>query len=237
MEDQDDQTCLSAGISVSFQKHYSLLCQLGFSNHDAAEHLVLFCVQCSCHRSVIEKWNQVHSSRPVNAMQSLLYWPFSECYIVALTFLFIRLRHLLNSQVCQVYSEIETMPWASCTLITYIGTILNLTIISIDRYLAVRSVCQYRFWVTPASRPLRLYSNMSGFQFTNHVTKASMKTRLRNKLSTVDKTKPKWREIWTSMTSVLTLGKHSLTSGWIRYSLGYYKSHHMAKVTQKCAGL
>ena len=80
MEDQDDQTCLSAGISVSFQKHYSLLCQLGFSNHDAAEHLVLFCVQCSCHRSVIEKWNQVHSSRPVNAMQSLLYWPFSECY-------------------------------------------------------------------------------------------------------------------------------------------------------------
>ena len=139
-----------------------LLCQLVFSNHDAAEHLV-FCVQCSCHRSVIEKWNQVHSSRPVNAMQSLLYWPFSECYIVALTFLFIRLRHLLNSQVCQVYSEIETMPWASCTLITYIGTILNLTIISIDRYLAVRSVCQYRFWVTPASRPLRLYSSMSGF--------------------------------------------------------------------------
>ena len=58
-----------------------LLCQLVFSNHGAAEHLV-FCVQCSCHRSVIEKWNQVHSSRPViiNAMQSLLYWPFSECY-------------------------------------------------------------------------------------------------------------------------------------------------------------
>ena len=82
MEDQDDQTCLLAGISLSFQKHYSLLCQLGFSNHDAAEHLVLFCVQCSCHRSVIEKWNQVHSSRPViiNAMQSLLYWLFSECY-------------------------------------------------------------------------------------------------------------------------------------------------------------
>ena len=79
---------------------------------------------------------------------SLSFTDLFRSVIVALAFLFIRLRHLLNSQVCQVYSEIETMPWASCALITYIGTILNVTIISVDRYLAVRSVCQYRFWVT-----------------------------------------------------------------------------------------
>ena len=59
-----------------------------------------------------------------------------------------RLKHLLNNQVCQVYSEIETMPMFSATTITFLGTILSLTIISIDRYLAVRSFTQYKFWVT-----------------------------------------------------------------------------------------
>ena len=108
--------------------------------------------------------SEIKSIRPGLLMLcSLSFTDLFRSVILALTVLFIRLRHLLNSQVCQVYSEIETMPWASCTLITYIGTILNLTIISIDRYLAVRSVCQYMFWVTPASRPLRLYSSMGGF--------------------------------------------------------------------------
>ena len=108
--------------------------------------------------------SEIKSIRPGLLMLcSLSFTDLFRSVIAALTVLFIRLRHLLNSQVCQVYSEIETMPWASCTLITYIGTILNLTIISIDRYLAVRSVCQYRLWVTPASRPLRLYSSMGGF--------------------------------------------------------------------------
>ena len=81
--------------------------------------------------------SEIKSIRPGLLMLcSLSFTDLFRSVIVALTVLFIRLRHLLNSQVCQVYSEIETMPWASCTLITYIGTILNLTIISIDRYLA-----------------------------------------------------------------------------------------------------
>ena len=74
--------------------------------------------------------SEIKSIRPGLLMLcSLSFTDLFRSVIVALTFLFIRLRHLLNSQVCQVYSEIETTPWASCTLITYIGTILNLTII------------------------------------------------------------------------------------------------------------
>ena len=55
-----------------------LLYKQAFANNAAVEHLV-FCIECSRHHSVIKKWHQVHSSRPVNAMQSLFHWSFSEC--------------------------------------------------------------------------------------------------------------------------------------------------------------
>lgn len=68
--------------------------------------------------------------------------------VVSLTICVFRLKHLLKSQVCQVYSKLETMPLLSASVINFICTILNLTIISIDRYLAVKSFSHYKFLVT-----------------------------------------------------------------------------------------
>lgn len=68
--------------------------------------------------------------------------------VVSLTICVFRLKHLLNSQVCQVYSKLGTMPLLSASVINFICTILNPTIISIDRYLAVKSFSHYKFLVT-----------------------------------------------------------------------------------------
>ena len=60
----------------------------------------------------------------------------------------LRLKHLLNTQVCEVYSEITDIPLIAPPVVLYAGTIFNLAILSIDRFLAVKCFAQYRFWVT-----------------------------------------------------------------------------------------
>ena len=56
----------------------------------------------------------------------------------------LRLKHLLNSQVCEMYSEFSKIPFISPPVVLYICTIFNLTIVSIDRFLAVKHFAQYR---------------------------------------------------------------------------------------------
>ena len=146
MEDQDDQTCLVAGISVSFQKHYFY-----YVNWFAPITLLLgiWCFVSNAAVIIALLRSGIKSIRPGLLMLcSLSFTDLLRSATSTFTVSAFRLKHLLNNQVCQVYSEMETMPMFSASTITFLGTILSLTIISIDRYLAVRSFTQYKFWVT-----------------------------------------------------------------------------------------
>ena len=146
MEVQDDQTCLVAGISVSFQTQYFY-----YVNWFAPITLLLsiWCFVSNAAVIVALLRSGIKSIRPGLLMLcSLSFTDLLRSATSTFTVCAFRLKHLLNNQVCQVYSEIETMPMFSATTITFLGTILSLTIISIDRYVAVRSFTQYKFWVT-----------------------------------------------------------------------------------------
>ena len=146
MEDQDDQTCLVARISVSFQTQYFY-----YVNWFAPITLLLsiWCFVSNAAVIVALLRSGIKSIRPGLLMLcSLSFTDLLRSATSTFTVCAFRLKHLLNNQVCQVYSEIETMPMFSATTITFLGTILSLTIISIDCYVAVRSFTQYKFWVT-----------------------------------------------------------------------------------------
>ena len=135
MEDQDDQTCLVAGISVSFQTQYFY-----YVNWFAPITLLLsiWCFVSNAAVIVALLRSGIKSIRPGLLMLcSLSFTDLLRSAMATFTVSAFRLKHLLNNQVCQVYSTI-----------TFLGTILSLTIISIDRYVAVRSFTQYKFWVT-----------------------------------------------------------------------------------------
>ena len=59
-----------------------------------------------------------------------------------------RLKHFMNSQVCEVYSELEEIPKNVPASMYFLGTFGNLGIISIDRYLAAKAYDQYELLVT-----------------------------------------------------------------------------------------
>ena len=67
----------------------------------------------------------------------------------------LRIKHLLNSQVCEIYSELEETTIIALLAISTSGTLLNLAVISIDRYFAVTKFVQYKFVVT---RPRTLFT-------------------------------------------------------------------------------
>ena len=59
----------------------------------------------------------------------------------------IGIKHLLNSQVFDLYSEIAGGGiLLAPTIATFTGTFLNLSIISIDRYLAVKTLPNTSSW-------------------------------------------------------------------------------------------
>jgi len=59
-----------------------------------------------------------------------------------------RIKHLMNSQVCEVYGEMMAIPLFAPTVMSLVGTFAHLFIISIDRYLAVKCFVQYKLLVT-----------------------------------------------------------------------------------------
>ena len=146
LEGQDDESCLVPGISVSFQKRYFY-----YINKLSPTTLVLsiWCFVSNAAVIIVLLRSGIKSIRPGLLMLcSLSLTDLFRSAVVSLTICVFRLKHLLNSQVCQVYSEMGTMPLLSASVINFICTILNLTIISIDRYLAVKSFSHYKFLVT-----------------------------------------------------------------------------------------
>lgn len=60
----------------------------------------------------------------------------------------LRLKHLFNTNVCELYSEWRKTPLLFLTEILFNATVLNLCIVSIDRFLAIKVSFQYKVWVT-----------------------------------------------------------------------------------------
>ena len=154
MEDEIAQSCLVPGISVSFQKSYfyytnwlsplSMLLSVWCAVSNAAVIIALF-------RSGIKRL------RPGLLMVCSL--TFSDiiwgAYVSPLNAGF-RIKHLLNTRVCEVYLELDDMPKDIPTAMYFLGTFGNLAIITIDRYLAVHSMVQYKYLVTRRPRLCRL---------------------------------------------------------------------------------
>ena len=59
-----------------------------------------------------------------------------------------RIKHLTNIQVCEAFLEIWKSPISAFVTMTFVGTALHLVIISIDRYLAVKTFVRYKTLVT-----------------------------------------------------------------------------------------
>lgn len=60
----------------------------------------------------------------------------------------LRLKHVFNTNVCELYSEWRETPFLLLTAVLYNATVLNLCIVSIDRFLAIKVSFQYKVWVT-----------------------------------------------------------------------------------------
>ena len=146
MEDQVDLSCFVPEISVSFQWSYfyyincvspvTMLLSIWCFVSNAAVIIALF-------------KNGIKSIRPgLLMLYSLTITDFLWGAIVAPVDSGFRLKHLLNIQVCEVYSEMSKVPLLGISSMLFAGTFLNLAIISVDRYLAVKTFVQYKLWVT-----------------------------------------------------------------------------------------
>ena len=147
MGDQvDDQSCFVPGISVSFQKGYFY-----YTNWIAPVTMLLsvWCVVSNASVIIALFRSGIRSVRPGLLMVcSLTITDLIWGAIVAPVNAGFRLKHFMNSQVCEVYSELAEMPKDVPVTVYVLGTFGNLTVISVDRYLAVHQVAQYRFLVT-----------------------------------------------------------------------------------------
>ena len=146
MEDQVDQSCFIPGIDLSFQKSYFY-----YTNFISPFTMLLSVWCCVSNAAVIVALLRtgVKSIRPgVLMLCSLSLTDFFRGAIVGPMNSSLRIKHLLNSQVCELYSELEETPIIALLAISTPGTLLNLAVISIDRYFAVTKFVQYKFVVT-----------------------------------------------------------------------------------------
>ena len=146
MEDQVDQSCFIPEIDLSFQKNYFY-----YTNFISPFTMLLSVWCCVSNAAVIVALLRtgVKSIRPGLLMLcSLTLTDFFWGAIVGPMNSSFRIKHLLNSQVCEVYSELEETPIIALLAISCSGTLLNLAVISIDRYFAVTKFVQYKFVVT-----------------------------------------------------------------------------------------
>ena len=146
MEDQVDQSCFIPGIDLSFQKSYFY-----YTNLISPFTMLLSVWCCSSNAAVIVALLRTgfKSIRPGLLMLcSLTLTDLFWGAIVGTINSSFRIKYLLNSQVCEVYSELEETPIITLLAMSCSGTLLNLAIISIDRYFAVTKFVQYKFVVT-----------------------------------------------------------------------------------------
>ena len=146
MGDQVDQSCFVPGISVSFQKIYfyytNWICRVTML-------LSVWCVVSNASVIIALFRSGIRSVRPgllvvCRLTITDLIW---EATVAPVNTGF-RLKHFMNSQVCEVYSELAEIPKNVPASMYFLGTFGNLAIISIDRYLAVKAYDQYKFLVT-----------------------------------------------------------------------------------------
>ena len=146
MEDQVDQSCFIPGIALSFQKSYFYYTNL------ISPFTMLLSVWCFVSNSAVivvllrTGFKSIHPG-----LLMLCSLTLTDLFLGAIAgpiHSSFRIKHLLNSQVCEVYSEFTKTPFLEPTVISFVSTLLNLAIISIDRYFAVTKLNQYKFLVT-----------------------------------------------------------------------------------------
>ena len=146
MEDEIAQSCLVPGISVSFQKSYfyytnwlsplSMLLSVWCAVANAAVIIALF-------RSGVKRLRPSLLMVCSLTLSDLIWGAYVSPLIAGF-----RIKHFLNTQVCDVYLELEDQPKDIPAAMYFLGTFGNLAIITVDRYLAVHYVVQYKYMVT-----------------------------------------------------------------------------------------
>ena len=151
MGDQvDDQSCFVPGISVSFQNSYFY-----YTNWIAPVTMLLsvWCVVSNASVIIALFRSGIRPVPPGLLMVgSLTITDLIWGATVAPVNAGFRLKHFMNKQVCEVYSELAETPVdviIGVPVTVYVlSTFGNLAVISVDRYLAVHKVAQYKFLVT-----------------------------------------------------------------------------------------
>ncbi|CAH3021504.1 unnamed protein product [Porites evermanni] len=151
-ENQANQSCFIPGISVSFQIRFFY-----YANWFSPLTMLLSIWCCVSNVIVIIGLlrSGIRSLRPGLLMVcSLAFSDFLWGATVAPINASFRIKNLMNSDVCEVswqtFEMVQTnlaIPFTMC----FLGTIGNLTVMSIDRYLAVRSWLRYTMLVTRRS--------------------------------------------------------------------------------------
>lgn len=146
MKQQVDESCFVSGISSSFQKSYYY-----YTSFISPFTLFLSIWCCLSNTTVIAALLRIgiKSIRPGLLMLcSLTLTDILWGTTVAGVSSGIRIKHLLKSQICEVYSEMTERRVTVLSKILFFSTALNLCVISIDRYLAVNNYCRYKSLVT-----------------------------------------------------------------------------------------
>ena len=147
MEFKGDVACLVPGISVSFQKSY-----LYYTNYlfPLSMLLSVWCFVANTAVIIGLFRSGIKTLRP-----GLLFL----CSLTLTDILWgatvgpidsgFRMKNTIEKQSpCGIDTKTKEMPMLLFIVITNLGSILNLAVISIDRYLAVKRIVQYKFMVT-----------------------------------------------------------------------------------------
>ena len=148
-ENSTNQSCFIPGISVSFQRSFFY-----YANWFSLLTMLLS-IWCSVSNAIVIIGllrSGIRSLRPGLLMVcSLTFSDLLWGATVALLNAAVRITNLMNRNVCEVSSQIFEMvttyteiPLTMC----FLGTIGNLTVMTIDRYLAVRSWVRYNVLMT-----------------------------------------------------------------------------------------
>ena len=164
MEDQVDQSCFIPGFSVSFQKSFFYIINW-FSPFTML--LSVWCVVSNAAVIIALYRSGNKFIRPgLSMLCSLSITDLLWGATVALVESGLRLKHLLISQVCEMYSEFSKIPFISPPVVLYICTIFNLTIVSIDRFLAVKHFAHWQVLGDKATGSCRLRHCLADFHYT-----------------------------------------------------------------------
>ena len=146
MEDKGDVTCFVPGISVSFQKSYFYYTNYLFPL------TMLLSVWCFAPNAAVIIGlfrSGIKNLRPgLLFLCSLTLTDLVWGATVAPMDSGFRIKNTIEQSPCGIDTRTTELPVSLFIVITNLGSILNLVVISIDRYLAVKRFVQYKFMVT-----------------------------------------------------------------------------------------